>query len=284
MRRQPLPALKRLGLNEAGRIEARNPAAERLFGYKTDEMIGQPLAMCISSRAHDAQPEDLMHAIRTGEKQLFGSGGEVIGKHQDGTTFPIELTVGDMHLNGQRLFTVIVRDLTERRQIEEKMRHTDRLALVGQLASGLAHEIGTPLNIITGDAELLLMECPNMGSHRDELETIVAQSDRISRLIEQLLTCARKNPHQVMNPLSIEQPVSQALRLLQARFRQADITTLVDIPADLPLVHGVADQLEQVFLNVLVNAWQAMSHRGLLEVMRSSSACVSLRRTTFVKP
>jgi two-component system sensor kinase FixL len=122
-----------LSLDEAGRIEACNPAAEQLFGYHADEMIGQPLARYISSPAHDAHTGGLMHAIRTGEKQLFGSTGDVMGKHQDGTTFPIELAVGDMHLNGQRLFTVIVRDLTERRQIEEKMRHTDRLALVGRL-------------------------------------------------------------------------------------------------------------------------------------------------------
>jgi signal transduction histidine kinase len=145
------------------------------------------------------------------------------------------------------------------------MQRADRLALVGQLASGLAHEIGTPLNVIAGNAELLRMELSKQGTVTAELDTIVEQSDRIARLIERLLSFARPG-QQPVESLSLHLPLSHVLRLLEGRFRHDAVAVVVHVPVELPLVRGAADQLEQVFLNVLVNAWHAMPVGGTLTI------------------
>jgi PAS domain S-box-containing protein len=161
-------------------------------------------------------------------------------------------------------------DITARKRAEQELQRADRLALVGQLAAGLAHEIGTPLNVIAGNAELLRQDLLVQNLAVTELEAIVAQADRITHLMERLLTFARPREQQA-EPLSLHTPLSRALHLLEPRFRREAITVLVEVPAELPLVWGVNDQLEQVFLNLIVNAWHAMPTGGTVTIR----ACIT---------
>ena len=170
-----------------------------------------------------------------------------------------------MQVGERHMFTGIVRDITERKWAAQEMLRADRMALVGQLASGLAHEIGTPLNVIAGNAELLKMDLHNSDINTESVDAIVRQTDRITGLIQQLLTFARAE-NQTMEQFSLRDPLSHALRLLERRFSREGITTTVDIPDDLPLLWGVADQIEQVFLNILINAWHAMPDGGTLTI------------------
>ena len=160
---------------------------------------------------------------------------------------------------------VIFKDITERKRIEREMQHADRLAIVGQLASGLAHEIGTPLNIIGGNAELLRMELRDRQVNTDEVDAIIQHADRITRLIQQLLTFARAKA-QPMAALEVREPLANTLRLLETRFKHHNITVILEVSSDLPYIYGRAEQLEQVFLNVLVNAWHAMPGGGTLTI------------------
>ena len=162
-------------------------------------------------------------------------------------------------------FIACGQDITARKQAEQEMQRADRLALVGQLAAGLAHEIGTPLNVIAGNAELLRQDLLAQHLAVTELETIVAQADRITHLMERLLTFARAREQQT-EPLPLHTPLSRALHLMEPRFRREAITVVVEMPAELPLVWGVSDQLEQVFLNLIVNAWHAMPTGGTVTI------------------
>jgi len=139
------------------------------------------------------------------------------------------------------------------------------MALVGQLASGLAHEIGTPLNIIAGNAELLGMELRDRDLGTAEVDAIIQHADRITRLIQQLLTFARAK-EQSMTTLAVQEPLANALSLLETRFKRQDIEIRLEVSSELPLICGRAEQLEQVFLNVLVNAWHAMPEGGTLTI------------------
>jgi signal transduction histidine kinase len=145
------------------------------------------------------------------------------------------------------------------------MQSTDRMTLVGQLASGLAHEIGTPLNIIAGNAELLGMDLREHGLGTAEVDAIIQHADRITRLIQQLLTFARAK-EQPMATLAVQEPIAHALSLLETRFKRQDIAVRLEVSSELPLICGRAEQLEQVFLNVLVNAWHAMPEGGTLTI------------------
>ena len=121
----------------------------------------------------------------------------------------VDISLGPLETAAGIWVVSTIRDITARVQLE--MRYANRLALVGQLASSLAHEIGTPLNIIVGTADLLRLELGDQGIERTELTTIVEQTERIARLIDQLLTFARASD-QAMEPLLLEEPLSHVLR------------------------------------------------------------------------
>jgi signal transduction histidine kinase len=170
-----------------------------------------------------------------------------------------------VRFDSRRIFTGIVRDITERKRMERELLRASRMELVGQLASGIAHEIGTPLNIISGNAELLRMEMQERGESADVANVIIEQIDRITGLITQLLSFARAQA-EPMAVLPLHTPLINALRLLETRFRREGITVEVDLPQEVPCVWGIANQLEQVFLNVLVNAWHAMPQGGAITI------------------
>ncbi len=252
-------------IDEQGTIEFFNPAAERIFGYRARDVIGQNVTMLMPLPYQEQHDAYLNRYLQTGERKIIGIGREVVGQRRDGTTFPMDLAVGETHVGNRRIFTGIVRDITERKQAAQEMQRADRLALVGQLSSGLAHEIGTPLNVIAGNAELLRMDLQGQQQNTDILDAIVRQTDRITGLVQQLLTFARAK-NEAMGPFALSVPLSHALRLLENRLSREGISTTLDIPDHLPLLWGAADQVEQVFLNVLVNAWHAMPNGGTVTI------------------
>jgi len=252
-------------IDERGRMESFNSAAEQIFGYAAHEVIGQNVKMLMPSPYRQHHDSYLAHYLQTGERKIIGIGREVRGQRRDGATFPMDLAVGETRVGNRRIFTGIVRDITARKYAAQEMQRADRLALVGQLASGLAHEIGTPLNVIAGNAELLRMDLQAQHLDTEILDAIVRQTDRITGLVQQLLTFARAK-NDAMEPFSLHDPLSHALRLLETRLSREGIRTTLDIPDDLPLLWGATDQIEQVFLNILVNAWHAMPDGGTIVI------------------
>jgi PAS domain S-box-containing protein len=262
------------GVDRTGNITFANPAAAHMLGWEAETLLGQPV------HAYLHPPHSALTSAQEGECLIVSAMRDGVSRQvsedrfwrRDGSSFLVEYVCTPMR-EGEVITGAVVlfKDITARKQIEQEMQRADRLALVGQLASGLAHEIGTPLNVIAGNAELLRMEVGGQANQAAALDTIMLQADRISRLVQQLLTFARTQP-QAMQPVALAEPLSHVLSLLEARFRHVGITTIVDMPADLPLVWGAAEQLEQVFLNVLVNAWHAMPTGGVVTIRGSVSA------------
>ncbi len=251
-------------IDEQGIITLVNPAAERIFGYTAAEMLGQNIGMLMPSPYREEHDRYLAQYLATGQKKILGLGREVVGLRKDGTTFPLYLAVSEVQIHTQRWFTGIVRDLTEPKRMEQKLLQTEKFALIGEVASGLAHEIGTPLGVITGTAEYLLMETTDP-EIQQELAVIISQTDRISTLIRRLLTFARPQ-EEVREQIDIHSCIERALRLLEYRFRKEQIQIIKAFhPAPLVL-WGVSHQLEQVLLNLFVNAWHAMPEGGTLTI------------------
>lgn len=252
-------------IEEDGTIESFNPAAERLLGYSADEVVGRNVRILMPSPHRDAHDNYLHTYLETAEPKIIGGGREVMARRKDGTTLPVMLAVSETRLKNRLIFTGVLHDLTKLKQAENEIRKADRLALVGQLASGLAHEIGTPLNVIAGNAELLRSDLKAQGLDATELDTIIRQADRISHLIERLLSFARPEEYEV-EAIALDVPLSHALHLLEPRFRREGISVILEVPGDLPLLRGSNDQVEQIFLNVLVNAWHAMPEGGRITI------------------
>jgi PAS domain S-box-containing protein len=256
------------GIDREGRTTFVNPAAARMLGREVEELLGQPMQdiVCHTLRdgtpcSHDACP--ILAACRDGVVRHVP---EDVFWRKNGTHFLVEYVSTPKREHDTLVGAVVIfKDITERKRLEREMQGADRMALVGQLASGLAHEIGTPLNIIAGNAELLGMDLREHGLGTAEVDAIIQHADRITRLIQQLLTFARAK-EQPMAILAVQDPLANALSLLETRFKRQDIALRLEVSPELPLICGRAEQLEQVFLNVLVNAWHAMPEGGTLTI------------------
>src|ERR1700758_3815382 len=143
-------------IDAQGIIQSFSPAAERLFGYASAEVIGHNVSVLMPSPYREAHDGYLERYLRTGERRIIGIGRIVTGRRKDGETFPMELQVGEFTFAGGRYFTGFVRDLTERRDAERRIQdlqaellHASRLSAMGQMASTMAHELNQPLTAVT---------------------------------------------------------------------------------------------------------------------------------------
>jgi PAS domain S-box-containing protein len=244
-----------------------NQAAEAMFQCPAAEAIGRSLDRFIPPRFRDAHRR---HVDTFGESgatsRRMGALRNVMGLRADGEEFPAEASISQIAVEGRKYFTVILRDVSERQRIEQQLRQAERLAEVGTLAAGMAHEIGTPMNVILGRAEQLMRRAEDEAT-RKGLATIAAQVERITKIMNQLLTFARRKPSE-RRPVNLGQTIEDCLEVLQERIRRGRITVESNYETLLHPVHVQADpdQMSQVFLNLLINAIHAMSAAGTLRI------------------
>jgi len=160
---------------------------------------------------------------------------------------------------------VRMQEQIKRHELERQVQQAEKLASLGQLAAGIAHEIGTPLNIISGNAEYVLMHLGKTSSRRTELRGIIRETERIAAMIRRLLDFARPKPLRV-EPLDVNELVADTAAVLARQAEKAGVELRLDIDERLPLLPADRGQLEQVFVNLGLNATQAMPDGGTLTV------------------
>ena len=176
----------------------------------------------------------------------------------------LELLTEEFQRLDQQLATAKqrLRDESERKvELERRLRHSDKLATIGTLASGLAHEIGTPLNVIRGRAEYLLNANSNPLKTTEGLETIVSQIDRITKIVRMLLDFSSRR-ELAQHPRDVREIVEATLNLIRTEAQRRGVLVIADLPTDPLIVKCEAGQLQQVFINLVVNALDAMSQGG----------------------
>lgn len=156
--------------------------------------------------------------------------------------------------------------------LEQQLRRSETLAVAGKLASGIAHEVGTPLNIISGRAEIVLQSLPAEHSGRQDLERIIHQIDRVSNIVRSLLDAVRLGKREIQR-VPIEVLISRLLLLLEHVVRKRGISITTSIPEDLSDVAGDSGRLQQVFINLLINAVEATPPNG--EISISARPCLN---------
>ncbi len=250
-------------IEENGTITSFSAAAERLFGYSAGEVRGRNVKMLMPSPDREKHDGYLNRYITTGERRIIGYGRVVTGQRKDGTLFPMELSVGETRVNGKRIFTGFVRDLTSRHKIEEELRQAQKMEAIGQLTGGLAHDFNNLLTVISGNLEMIESRLND-----EKLLTMLREAQGAAedgaKLTGQLLAFGRKQP---LNPkiVDVGQLVSGFSHLLRRSVGETiELRTIISGGSNEALVD--ASQLQNAILNLTLNARDAMPRGGRLSI------------------
>jgi PAS domain S-box-containing protein len=178
-------------IDEFGIVDSFNAAAERLFGYRAEEVIGQNVRLLMPPPYREAHDEYLARYRTTGETRIIGRGRELLGQRKDGSTFPLELAVGEMWLGGKRYFAGFIHDRTEHIRLEEQFRQAQKMEAIGRLAGGIAHDFNNLLTVINGYAELLTVGLGSGHPLAPLAEEVRHAGERAALLTRQLLAFSR---------------------------------------------------------------------------------------------
>ena len=249
-------------INERGIIERFNPAAERLFGYTEAEVTGKNVSMLMPAPYHEAHHGYLAHYVQTGEKKIIGIGREVVGQRKDGTTFPMDLAVGEMRLGERRMFTGTVRDISKRKQAEEQ-----QALLMHELESAneelknfgyvVSHDLKAPLRAIGSLADWISTDYADKfdDEGREHMRLLISRVHRMDSLIDGILQYSRVGRmKEVSVAVELDRLVREVIDLLAP---PENIT--VTIENSLPTVMVERTRIQQVFQNLLSNAIKYMN-------------------------
>jgi two-component system sensor kinase FixL len=250
-------------IDQYGRVEAFNPAAERLFGYAEHEVLGQNVNLLMPSPYHEEHDTYLGRYLATGRAKIIGTGREVTGRRRDGGRFPLHLSVGEVTVEGERKFTGILHDLTGRVRLEERLREAATLAKVGEMAAVIAHEVKNPLAGIRGAIQVIGGRLPKDSKDSAVLTDIVKRIDALDSLMKDVLVFARP-PQPRRTSVDVRPLVTMTADLLRQDPSVSNVQIVVEGGA--PPVHADGEMLKIVFQNLLVNSAHAMQGQGRVDV------------------
>ncbi len=245
------------GIDERGIILAANPAATSVFGWPVQELVGRNIAAIMPEPFRSEHDRHLKRYCDSGEQLAIGKVRRLVGRRQDDSEFPCEVSISEVEDGTPLRFVGIVRDISERQALAAQLSQAERLAAIGELAAGVAHEINNPITTILNCAQLI-----SDGDDDPSLcEDIQHEAQRIATIVRGMLDFTRPE-EQPFQPTRLTDVVESALRLARKRIEKSGIEVLVDVPADLAGVRARSQQIQQILLNLLLNARDALLDTG----------------------
>ncbi len=248
--------------DEHGKISFWNPAAEKLFGYTSAEILGKGIEIILLSLSDD-------HPMRSAGAAVSPEGGaevfnELKARRKDGGTLSVELSVSLLQFGGRWHAAGIMRDTGERQKLQDQLVHAQKMEIVGRLAAGIAHDFNNILTAIMGYSELLRMKMENADPRCKYVDNILGASRKGSNLSQRLLVFSRQQKIE-KQAIDICRTVSM-LQSLLGRLLGEDIEVRTSIPDGGLTIFGDEAQIEQVLINLATNARDAMPNGGLLAI------------------
>jgi two-component system sensor kinase FixL len=265
-------------INEQGVVQSYGASAERMFFWRPAEVIGRNIEMLMPQPFRDQHDGYLQRYLQTGEKRIIGIGRIVVGQRKDGSTFPMELAVGEVRSEHGRFFTGFVRDLTDREerearvaQLQAEIVHISRLSAMGEMASALAHELNQPLsaiaNYLNGARRLMERAAAPDARAMEAVDKAADQALRAGDIIRRLRDfLARGEGERSIESLSKLVHEACGLALVGAKESGADVRYQLDPHRDRVVVDRI--QIQQVLVNLVRNALDAMQDQqgGMLVI------------------
>ena len=255
-------------VNRDGYIVLVNARTELMFGYHRGELIARPLELLIPERVREAHVKHRASYFAEPRVRRMGRDLALAGRRKDGGEFPVDISLSYVETPDGMLAMAFVTDITERVELQRAARQAEKLAALGTLAAGIAHEINNPLGVISSRIELMLLEAESHAlpaSTVDDLVTVHKHAERVARIAQGLLSFSRQSSTDFV-PLDVNRVIEDTLLLARGQIETSGIAVVTTLAPALPPVRGNASALSQVLLNLLTNARDASREGGEIAI------------------
>jgi PAS domain S-box-containing protein len=256
---------------ESGAIQFANPATTRVFGYDPAELIGKPLTVLMPELMRKLHENGFRRYLATGQRHINWQGTELTGLRKNGQEFPVEVSFGELTMNGHRVFTGFIRDISERKQAEEQreklrraqadLAHINRVSTMGELTASLGHEIKQPISAAMTDAQTcirwLACERPEVAEAREAASRLIKDVTRANEIIGRIRSLFKK--HVPMRELiDVNELIREMIGLMRSEASRYSISIRSELADGLPQIMADRVGLQQVLMNLMLNGVEAM--------------------------
>lgn len=252
-------------INDQGTVQSFNPAAEQIFGYTAEEVIGRNVMLLVPEPDRSKHDSYIGQYLETNKATIIGIGRDVSGQRKDGSIVKLHLGIGEVRQGNHLFFIGTLHDLTERNRYEEQLRRAQRLNALGQLAGGIAHDFNNLLLPIITITEVTKDDLPPDGPLSANLDKVLTAAKRATNLVEQILTFSQRKPV-ALRPIDIRKVVDEALALISTTMSSV-IEIRVHFEEELDKVLADGTQIHEIILNLVSNAAHAIGRNpGVIEI------------------
>lgn len=252
-----------ISIDEDQRIILFNNAAQRIFGYSGEEILGESLNLIIPPGYSDHQ-ENVLRSLESRESSIIGKTISLTGLRNNGEEFPIELSLSILEMEGKITFTAIIRDVSEHKKLETKLLHSERLAAVGHAVAHVAHELKNPLMIMGGFSNQI-RKALNDDKDIQKIDMILDEVRRLENLVASLGDFTRKYSL-IKRPADVNSVIKDVVNIMASAHPRGKYHFKQNLSPELEEINCDPDKLKQVFINIISNGIEAMGEGGTITV------------------
>ena len=257
-----------IAIEESGVVRVFNATAQRIFGYSRAEVVGNNISMLMPEPDHSRHSSYLRAYHRTGQAKIIGVGREVVGRRKDGSEFPLDLEIGEVTVGEQRIYIGTLRNISDKKTMEEQLRQSQKMESLGTLAGGIAHDFNNLLTSIIGYTKLTKKQLDADDTCQSYLDRVLDAGKQAADLVEQIMTFSRVDKRK-RRPLLMCHVVNKALKLIR-RTLPANLILEENVEENAGVVRLNETEIHQVVINLASNAADAMGNNGTLSVALGS--------------